>query len=293
MRRELLAAGPRHGPPAPAARAPRRRRPGRRRADQHAPVGVRDQLDQPVVAGVVDPAAAGRGEVGVADPHLEPGVARLRPRSGRPTPISGSVNVTRGTRAVVGGGPVLAEDVADRDRGLVHRHVGEGAVAGDVADGPQPLAGPHPLVDLDGCASGSSPTVSRPRSRGWPAAGGDQELVGRSSPRSVVTWNRAVVVDPLDVDAGLAPGCPRRAKTSSAARWPRAPPRPGSGRRPPARSPRPRTGRRPAPAPRRSARRRSRPATRAGSATFTTSRLVQYGVPSSPSIGGAPATCRR
>src|SRR3712207_7331653 len=31
-----------------------------------------------------------------------------------------------GDRTVVGPGTVLAQDVADRDRGLVHRHVGEG-----------------------------------------------------------------------------------------------------------------------------------------------------------------------
>ena len=95
-----------------------------------------------------DPAAGRGGEVRLPTRTVEPGVARLL--LGHPDAADlgiGEGHVGHG--AVVGDRAVLAEHGRDGDRGVVHRHVRERAAADDVADGPQPVAGDHPLVDLD------------------------------------------------------------------------------------------------------------------------------------------------
>jgi DNA-binding MarR family transcriptional regulator len=107
-----------------------------------------DHQRAPAIAGLVDPAPRrGRhprhpdrdGEVPVAGLRFgQPDRADLRVGERHPR-----------QRPVVRRRPVLTEDVADRNAGLVHRHVGERAVAGDISDRPQPLAGAHPLVDRD------------------------------------------------------------------------------------------------------------------------------------------------
>ena len=48
---------------------------------------------------------------------------------------------------VVGGGVGLVEDVGGDDAGLVHRDVGEGTFAGDVADGPHAVGDAEVVVD--------------------------------------------------------------------------------------------------------------------------------------------------
>ena len=59
--------------------------------------------------------------------------------------------------------PRLAEDVGGDDLALVLADVGQHPQAGDVADGPQPLAGPQLRVDRDVPARPAvTPTVSRP-----------------------------------------------------------------------------------------------------------------------------------
>ena len=93
-------------------------------------------------------------------------------------PISGSVNVTRLTRAVVGPDVLGAEQVRDRDVRLVARDVGEGAAAGDVADRPEPLAGPRAVVDVDGVGLGVEPDGLEPDvGEVVGAAGHDEQLV--------------------------------------------------------------------------------------------------------------------
>ena len=82
----------------------------------------------------------------------------------------------------------------------------------DVADRPQPVAGAHPLVDLDACVrTGRARRSSRPRSSRFgvrPAATSTFSNV--SSWPSTATRELPVVVrDPRDRDAGRAPGCPR------------------------------------------------------------------------------------
>ena len=121
-------------------------------------------------------------------------------------PTSGSVKVTRRDRAVLRPGSVLAEQVAHRGDGLVARDVGVSALAGDVADRPEPLAGAHPLVGRRATsASGSSPTVSRPMSSRFVRAAGRRPAARLGSRRRPVprrTCEGAVVVDAGDVDAG-------------------------------------------------------------------------------------------
>ena len=65
-------------------------------------------------------------------------------------PTSGSVNVTRDTACSSRRAAGDAEDVVDRHARLVHGHVGERALAGDVADRPQPLEPVHAHVVVDG-----------------------------------------------------------------------------------------------------------------------------------------------
>ena len=98
----------------------------------------------------------------------------------RPTlPISGSVNVTLGHRPVVGWLAALAEDVAHHDAGLVHGHVRERALAGDVADRPHPVRRAHPAVG--GYLVGRLIQADRrhaERGQVDPAPGGDEQPLG-------------------------------------------------------------------------------------------------------------------
>ena len=109
-------------------------------------------------------------------------------------------------RTVVGRWPVLAEDVASDDGGLVHRHVGEGPLAGDVTDRPQPLACAQPIVG-----------VEHPRRRvethGVEAdigkvvapTGCHQQLVGGDHLVADVTANRPCRTPPTGSDPGEDP----------------------------------------------------------------------------------------
>ena len=192
-------------------------------------------------------------------------------------------------RAVVRRRPVRAEQVAHRDLRLVERHVGEGALPGDVADRPEPLAGPQPLVGLELLGVRREPDRLEPDVvEVGLAAHGDQQVLGAQRRSPPTSSDEPAVV--------LAPGsssAPTRTSTPSA-RSTRvddlgAPPAPrgrAAGPRPPAASPGSRTARTPAPARTRSARRRAPPATPAPRVCRITSRLVQYGVPARPSIGG-------
>ena len=92
--------------------------------------------------------------------------------------------------AVVGPRPVLAEQAAGGHGVLVHRHVGERALAGDVADRPEPLPDPHLLVGVQRPGAGSSPTVSRPMSErlGRRPAATSSWSASRSAP-STTRWN--------------------------------------------------------------------------------------------------------
>ena len=63
---------------------------------EEASLPVLDQLDDPFVTHLMDPAASGRGNVGQA--HPDPEATLLSLALGEPTaPTSGSVKVTRGT----------------------------------------------------------------------------------------------------------------------------------------------------------------------------------------------------
>jgi hypothetical protein len=102
----------------------------------------------PLVAHLVDPAPRGRGDPRQPRPHPNTGFAG----GGLGQAHRPDLGVGEGDprhRPVVGGLPVLAEDVGGGDASLVHRHVREGALAGDVPNGPHPVRGAHPLVDLD------------------------------------------------------------------------------------------------------------------------------------------------
>ena len=257
------------------------------RADQDAAVGVRDELDQALA-----PCGSSRGstlDMSVdADPHVAAGVAGLR--LGHPDRADLRVGERHPRHgAVVGGRPVLAEDVADHDRGLVHRHVRERALAGDVADGPQPV----------GRRASARPRRRRARGRvetdrvqadvaevRAPPGRDEQPLGASASPSATSRVNRPVVTRPSRCRRRRAPRCPlartpRRAarglgllqRQQPVGRLDDASPGPRTGRMTCASStpmaPPPMTTREPG-----------------ASVASIASRLVQYGVPASPSIGG-------
>ena len=158
--------GPRRARPAPAATAPRHppvpprsRRPAR-------PVGVHDQLDEPVVAGPVDPAAGSsrppaRSPVRTVEPCL-PGLLL-----GHPDRADLGIGERHpGDRVVVGAGAAARRGCRRAAMSAWYmRHVGEGALPGDVADRPHPVARPACARRRSSArAAGSSPIVSRPRS---------------------------------------------------------------------------------------------------------------------------------
>ena len=115
--------------------------------------------------------------------------------------------------------------------------------AGDVADRPQPVARPHPLVDLRSPAPcGSSPTVSTPSSptRAWRPT-----LTSSSAPRTDVPSSRSTVTlvgVPARPATALAPSAQLDAvRRAGPPRRPRRPPAPraaAAGRWPRRRSPR-------------------------------------------------------
>ena len=112
-------------------------------------------------------------------------------RSGPTAPTSGSVNVTRGTAWYSACVAVAAEDVGERDGGLVHRHVGEGALARDVADRPEPLTGAHRRWSRRHAPAGRarrSPGRGRPMLARRPAATSSRSPVSsRPVPSASVT----------------------------------------------------------------------------------------------------------
>ena len=165
----------------------------------------------------------------------------------------------------------------------------KGAHPGDVADRPEPLADAQPVVGSTASASGSSPTVSSPMS---------PRLVLRPVATSSSSASNGVAGDP-DPERPVAVVDPRRprrpARTSmpSSRRTPRAHgaglgllpgrrSRVGASRRVTRGA---RTGE-DLGEPHRSGRRRGRRADSGTAVACMTSRLVQYGVPSRPSIGG-------
>src|SRR5713101_7439651 len=117
---------------------------------------VLDQLDEPVVAGLMDPATGRRRQLRDPGPHGQALVAGL-PLGQPHRPDLGVGERHPGHGAVAVGRSVLAEDVPGSYAGLVHRHVGEGALAGDVTDRPQPVGGPHPLIGATAAAFSSMP----------------------------------------------------------------------------------------------------------------------------------------
>ena len=101
-------------------------------------------------------------------------------------PTSGSVNVTCGTAWYAAGGPSWPRMSRTAIGGLVHRHVRERALAGDVADRPEPSS-PAPASarrSRSTARAGSRPTVSSPRSARFgrrPAATSSLSRVQRSA----------------------------------------------------------------------------------------------------------------
>ena len=215
----------------------------------------------PVIQPRVDPASGAR-------PTATSSPASRACCSVRPTePTSGSVKVTRGTAwysASRASSPVRLGDVGEGDRRLVHRHVREGALAGDVADRPQLVAGPHPRVGVDRAGlRGRGPTESSPTSarlgrrpaatssRSDPSSTGGATGVGeRHREPAVGVAHRADRRSGEHLDAV---GGHRARRPPPRTRAPRAP-----GRVVPPRRARPwcRTGRTPGPARPRSRRRR-------------------------------------
>ena len=117
-------------------------------------------------------------------------------------------------RPVVRPGTVLAQDVADDDGRLVHRHVRERALAGDVTDGPSAPC-PQPLVGLqDRGPRDPGPSVSSPTfGQVGPPSRRHQELLD-SIVRSarvrvnVPSWSTRVISTPVTTSM------PSRWKTS-------------------------------------------------------------------------------
>jgi hypothetical protein len=74
----------------------------------------------------------------------------------------------------------VAEDVGGGDPPLVLADVGERPDPGDVADGPDAIGGPHPLVDADpllACVGIDSGRVQAEAVHPGLASRGDQQLV--------------------------------------------------------------------------------------------------------------------
>src|ERR1035438_9523699 len=117
--------------PEPGRARPRRARRGG--AHQDPAVGVLDQLDETVITRLVDPAPGGTGNLGTAHPNRYAPLRRL----GLGEADRADLRVGEGDPGhgvILGGGDLLAEDARHHDVRLVHRHVRERAVAGDVAD---------------------------------------------------------------------------------------------------------------------------------------------------------------
>jgi hypothetical protein len=152
----------------------------RGRADEVAGIPVLDELDDPLAAGAGDPAAGRRRERRPADGHLDPGVAGLLLGEADRADLGVGEGHPR-HRVVLGLAGVVARPVGDVGEGhgrLVHRHVGERALAGDVADRPQLLAGPHPPVGVDRPGAGVQAHRLQPHVAEVGAApGGDEQAV--------------------------------------------------------------------------------------------------------------------
>lgn len=95
----------------------------------------------------------------------------------------GDLGVGEGHR---GRGPVISrlagvpEDIGGGDAGLIHRGVGEGALAGDVADGPHALGSTHVPIHLDGgCCVVETDRAHAQRREIRAAFSGDKQMLGR------------------------------------------------------------------------------------------------------------------
>ena len=209
-------------------------------------------------------------------------------------PTSGSVKVTCGTAVYDASGPSCAEDVARGDRGLVHRHVREGALAGDVADRPEPVAGAHPPVGVDGPRGRVEADRLQAEVRQVGAAAGrDEQLVGLQ--RLAVHLDREVPVGVghrRDRRRRRAPGCPGGRTRRPPACWPPAPRARASGRPPPAPSPAPRSGSTPARARPRSRRHRPRSASRGSPRSGVRRGWSSTACPPAPRWAAPTARCR-
>ena len=151
------------------------------------------------------------------------------------------------------------------------------------------LARAHPLVGLDHLEVVAEPDgVQADEVEVGLPAGRDEQLLGGDLLRAEVEGEPVVAVrDRRHLHARHARRSPRPRTPSSAGRRPPAPRPPPAGRRPRRPSRRRRTGRTPARTRSRSAHRPARSRTSAARSAATASRLVQYGVPCRPSIGGA------
>src|SRR5699024_2957242 len=105
-------------------------------------------LDEAVVGDLVEESAAAGREIGEARTYVQALLPGLRLCQTDRAHLRVGERHSR-DRAVVGGRPVLAEDAAYGDRGLVHRHVGERTFAGDVADRPQSVGDAQVVVDVE------------------------------------------------------------------------------------------------------------------------------------------------
>ena len=156
------------------------------------------------VAGLVNPAACRRRHLRDADNHATVLLSRLG--LGEPNRADLGIGERHPRqRPVVGRRPRLAEDVAHRDVRLVHRDVGERAVAGHVADGPDPVAGPHPFVHRDELGAGiqAGSVEPEPAEFGLPAGGDQQPLAIHVEPSARVTREaRSVMAHRCRRDAG-------------------------------------------------------------------------------------------
>src|SRR6202044_508724 len=115
---------------------------------QYASFRVLDDLDKAVVTGLMNPAPGGVRYLRPADADAEARLAGLGLRHADRTHLRIGERDVR-DRGVVGRTAAAAQDVAHRDVGLVHGHVGELALAGDVADRPHAVGRAHPLVGGD------------------------------------------------------------------------------------------------------------------------------------------------
>src|SRR5262249_59526770 len=98
---------------------------------QDPPLAILHELDEPVVAGLVDPAAGRLGHLLHAGAYGQPRLPRLPLGQAHRADLRVGER-DAGHRVVLGGPSVPAQDVGDDDVRLVHGYVGECALAGDV-----------------------------------------------------------------------------------------------------------------------------------------------------------------